>query len=167
MHLAFVDPSPAQRRPRAAAGTHHLGHQTQNQIPNLNLVDLMEFEDDINEDVLIDPDDEQFEEYLYQIRARPRANTTPRPPGLMEPTNALRNRANDRCYRCGELGHYSDGCNRPRRVFCRQCGTPGVRRPECKKCPAFKQAEYCTKCGLIGTATDKCPECAGNQFGDR
>ena len=153
--LAFQDPSPNPnpvfRKPRVTPGVHQ----------NLNAIDLMEFTDDSYiEDSPVDTED-PFEDLLFQMRARPRANVTPRPPGNSEP-NHVRNKSNDRCYRCGEVGHYSDVCTKPRRVFCRDCGTLGTRRSECTKCPPIKYMDYCRKCGLAGVTTENCTECPEN-----
>ena len=54
-------------------------------------------------------------------------------------------------------------CAKPRRIFCRDCGSRGVRRTECQTSPPLKQTEYSNKkCGLVGVTTEKCTECSGN-----
>ena len=153
--LAFQDPSPNRnpvfRKPRVTPGVHQ----------NLNAIDLMEFTEDSYIDESPIDNEDPFEDLLFQMRTRPRANVTPRPPGNSEP-NHVRNKSNDRCYRCGEVGHYSDVCTKPRRVFCRECGTLGTRRSECTKCPPIKYMDYCRKCGLAGVTTENCTECPEN-----
>ena len=153
--LAFQDPNPAplpnpvNRKPRVPLGVHS----------NLNAVNLIEFSEEPLEDYQ-DNIDDSFEDYVFQLKSRPNANTTPRPPNYTEPQ--VRNRSNDRCYRCGEMGHYADVCSKPRRIFCRECGTYGVKRTECTKCPPLKSIDYCRKCGLTGVTTENCSECPGN-----
>ena len=154
--LAYHDPNliSIKRKPRIAPPVH---------VNNISEVDLMEFRDIDPEKNLLDEASENFDDYLFQVRSRPRANTTPRPQNQAEPNlNNVRNKANDRCYRCGEVGHYADTCVKPRRIFCRDCGTKGVRRTECQTCPPIKQVDFCKNCGLVGVTTEKCTECSGN-----
>ena len=98
-----------------------------------------------------------FEEYyseeeLANLRFRANANTSPRLP---------HDRTRDRCFKCGDEGHYSKECPNPRRIFCRECGRKGVRRMECPDCPKIKELIYCRKCGLVGETTESC-KCSEN-----
>lgn len=90
-----------------------------------------------------------------------RSPTPSRSPATSERSSSG-TRADGRCYRCGEQGHYISSCKQARRVFCHGCGTRGIYRGECKKCPAIKREGFCRKCGLVGANTDSCPECSGN-----
>ncbi|XP_054257569.1 uncharacterized protein LOC128982646 [Macrosteles quadrilineatus] len=38
------------------------------------------------------------------------------------------------CWNCGEGGHMSRYCQKPRKTFCYGCGAPNVKRAECQKC---------------------------------
>ena len=103
-------------------------------------IDLLNFEDYFPE------------EELSNLRFRANANTTPRSPY---------DKTRDRCYKCGDEGHYSKECPNPRKIFCRDCGKKGVRRLECPDCPKIKELIYCKKCGLVGVTSENC-KCSEN-----
>lgn len=80
--------------------------------------------------------------------------------------NSARNRIarpEDRCYNCGDLGHYAEACKSRRRMFCHACGKRGVTRKICPACPPIKERPYCTQCGLFDVILANCPECSGNR----
>ena len=68
----------------------------------------------------------------------------------------------ERCYRCSEIGHYSNECSNPRRIFCHVCGTRGTTLTTCPKCNEEKKITFCKQCGLVGVTQQNCPECSGN-----
>ena len=109
------------------------------------------------DELLLGLDDYVPEEELAHLQYRGNANTTPGTRSGPE-----RPRTEGRCWRCGEKGHRMGDCRNPRRVFCRDCGKPGVRRMNCPDCPEIREQNFCTRCGLIGPTTEEC-KCARSE----
>ena len=115
-------------------------------------------------------DDEEYWEELAQLgfRGRPR-NDQPRvrfdekrkenpnraaPPSTRIAQEEYERRPaatkTERCYRCSEIGHYSNECSNPKRIFCYICGTRGTTITTCPKCNKEKKITFCNQCGLVG-----------------
>lgn len=114
-------------------------------------------EEEAIDDLMLGLDDFMPDEELAHLRYRSNANTTPGSRSGPE-----RPKVEGRCWRCGEKGHFMDGCKNPRRVFCRDCGKYGVRRTNCPVCPPIREQTFCTRCGLIGPTTEEC-ECSRSE----
>lgn len=108
-------------------------------------------EEEILDDWLLGLDNYMPEEELAHLRYRNNANTTPG--SRLGPEKP---KSDGRCWRCGEKGHFMESCRNPRKVFCRDCGRPGVRRMNCPDCPTIREQTFCTRCGLIGPTTEEC-----------
>ena len=114
-------------------------------------------EEEAFDEIMLGLDDGIPEEELAHLQYRNSANTTP---GFRFRTE--RPKGEHLCWRCGEKGHRMENCTNPRRVFCRDCGKPGVRRMNCPDCPKIQERIFCTWCGLIGPTTEEC-KCANSE----
>lgn len=97
----------------------------------------------------------------FENRSRELKNRSPTPAASSD-KSPVRQRAEGRCYRCGDKNHFINDCQNPRRVFCHGCGTRGIYRYECTQCPPITKEGHCKKCGLVGATSENCPECSGN-----
>lgn len=46
----------------------------------------------------------------------------------------IRDKATEKCYRCGQEGHYQGECPKTNQIACHLCGNPGVLSRDCQQC---------------------------------
>lgn len=62
-----------------------------------------------------------------------------------------------KCYNCGNFGHYSNDCPRPKiQSACHKCGETGHKMADCPK-PTMNTSSTCHKCGEPGHKMADCP----------